>query len=93
MGVVDKIRAFSEKPAATTTNLSGEVYPKQEAPTDAAPVASDSDESRMSLEERDDRENRAHPDQVTQDAQLGQQKAEAMALVWSKKALIATYAW
>lgn len=92
MGVVDKIRGFSEKPAATTTNLSGEVYPKQEAPTDA-PVESDSDDSRMSLEARDDRENRAHPDQVTQDAQLGQQKAEAMALVWSKKALVATYAW
>lgn len=32
-------------------------------------------------------------DQVTQDAQLGVKKAEAAALVWSKKTLYLTYAW
>lgn len=45
------------------------------------------------LEERDEREVLEHPDQITRDAQAGVQKAEATALVWSRKALYSTYAW
>ncbi|KAK4864421.1 hypothetical protein LT330_009949 [Penicillium expansum] len=46
-----------------------------------------------SLEDKNERELLEHPDQVTQEAQVGVQKAEATALVWSKTALYATYAW
>ncbi|KAJ5711109.1 Major facilitator coppper-regulated transporter crmC [Penicillium malachiteum] len=47
----------------------------------------------QSLEERNEREVLEHPDQITHDAQAGVQKAEATALVWSKKGLYSTYAW
>lgn len=53
----------------------------------------DSNSSNLSLEERNEKEVTEHPDTVTADAQLGQQKAEAAALVWSKTAVQATYAW
>ncbi|KAJ6084665.1 MFS general substrate transporter [Penicillium sp. IBT 16267x] len=35
----------------------------------------------------------SNPDEVTKEAQLGVQKAEAAALVWSKKAVYMIYAW
>lgn len=41
----------------------------------------------------DEKELAQHPDSVTEGAQLGQQKAEAAALVWSWPALIGIYAW
>jgi hypothetical protein len=53
----------------------------------------DTDSSRLSLEARNEKEIQQHPDQVTADAHLGVQKVEAAALVWSKKAVWATYAW
>ncbi|KKY17973.1 putative siderochrome-iron [Phaeomoniella chlamydospora] len=46
-----------------------------------------------SLEQKNEKEVQVHPDQVTADAQLGVQKAEAAALVWSKTAVYCTYAW
>lgn len=51
------------------------------------------DADAQSLEDRDEREVLEHPDQITHDAQAGVQKAEATALVWSKKGLYSTYAW
>lgn len=48
---------------------------------------------RNSLEARNEKEVMQHPDEVTSNAQLGVKKAEAAALVWSKKAVYATYAW
>lgn len=47
----------------------------------------------VSLEEKSERETLERPNEITQDAQIGVQKAEATALVWSKTALYATYAW
>jgi hypothetical protein len=41
----------------------------------------------------DEKELAHHPDQVTEGAELGQQKAEAAALVWSRSALVGIYAW
>lgn len=42
----------------------------------------------------DDAKELAHnPDAVTSDAELGQQKAEAAALVWGRPALVGIYAW
>jgi hypothetical protein len=54
---------------------------------------SDSDPSDLDLFARNEREVEQNPDKVTQDAHLGVQKAEAAALVWSKPAVYATYAW
>ncbi|KAH8702400.1 siderophore iron transporter [Talaromyces proteolyticus] len=47
----------------------------------------------QSLEERNEREILEHPNEISQEAQVGVQKAEATALVWSRPALYATYAW
>ncbi|KAJ5188612.1 Major facilitator superfamily domain general substrate transporter [Penicillium cf. griseofulvum] len=42
---------------------------------------------------RAEKEIREHPDVVSANAADGVRKAEAVALVWSKKAVFATYAW
>lgn len=55
--------------------------------------SSDSESDNLSLEARDQKEVLENPNQVTADAQLGVQKAEAAALVWSKKAVYMTYGW
>lgn len=54
---------------------------------------SNEDSDRLSLEARNEKEIMKHPDEVTSHAHLGVQKAEAVALVWSKKSVYATYAW
>lgn len=54
---------------------------------------SDTTSDTLSLEARNEREIEEHPDQVTADAHIGVQKAEAAALVWGKPALIFIYAW
>lgn len=61
----------------------------------AGSISGDSttDSDDLSVAERNDRELEKHPDQVTRKAQIGQQKAEAAALVWSRTALYCTYAW
>lgn len=46
-----------------------------------------------SLEERHEQQLREDPNGVTKGAQPGIQKAEATALVWTRTALYATYAW
>jgi hypothetical protein len=53
--------------------------------------ASDSDS--LSLDAQNEKEIQLHPDEITRNADLGIQKAEAAALVWSKKAVYLTYAW
>lgn len=57
------------------------------------PVYDSENSSRLSLEERNEKEIEHNPQHVTDDAYMGVQKAEAVALVWGKKAVIATYAW
>ncbi|EED16028.1 siderochrome-iron transporter, putative [Talaromyces stipitatus ATCC 10500] len=49
------------------------------------------DSDTLSLEQENEREIIEHPQDVTQKAQAGVQKAEAAALVWSKPALYSTY--
>ncbi|KFG78297.1 siderochrome-iron transporter [Metarhizium anisopliae] len=52
-----------------------------------------SDADNASLEEKNEREVQQHPQEVTASAELGVQKAEAAALVWTKKTVYCTYAW
>ena len=72
---------------------------RKEAPTVSIPeekntdYTSDSNADSLSLEERNEKEVQAHGDQVTADAPEGLQKAEAAALVWSKKTVYSVYAW
>lgn len=61
--------------------------------TDAPGDNSNMSSERNSLEARNEKDVMQHPDEVTSNAQLGVKKAEAAALVWSKKAVYATYAW
>ena len=86
MGVMDMIRGRNDTHIAHNAFESAPA----EKETDVN-VASDSDT--LSLEARNEKEAELHPDQVTKNAQAGVQKAEATAIVWSKKAVIATYAW
>lgn len=60
--------------------------------TDIA-VGTGSDSDNLSLEARNEKEAQLNPDAVTADAQLGVKKAEAAAIVWSKKAVVLTYCW
>lgn len=53
----------------------------------------ETDSDTLSLEARNEKEVQLNPNHVTQNAQMGQQKAEAAALVWPKSAVYATYAW
>ncbi|KAJ1568936.1 hypothetical protein HK405_012047 [Cladochytrium tenue] len=46
-----------------------------------------------SLEDAGEREIIEHPNEVTKDAQIGLQKAEAAALIWSRSVVYGIYAW
>jgi hypothetical protein len=56
-------------------------------------ISSGSDADTLSIEARNEKEIQEHPTEVTGNAQEGQQKVEAAALVWDKKTVWAIYAW
>ncbi|CAK7242894.1 MAG: Siderochrome iron transporter 2 [Sporothrix thermara] len=87
---------------ATTTNnnngvLTGDnekgVVPPGGAMPGQETYNSSDDSSRLSLEERNELEIQKHGNEVTSSAQLGVKKAEAVALVWTRKQVLCTYAW
>ncbi|KAL2786419.1 major facilitator superfamily domain-containing protein [Aspergillus keveii] len=84
MTFLDKILSRDRAPSETQ---SGEAKEPQER------VIQDSDSSDLSLFARNEKEVEQNPDKVTQDAHIGVQKAEAAAMVWSKKVVYATYGW
>lgn len=75
----------NEKNGATVPQVRNDVEQPASSETDGS--------SRVSLEQLDEKEVNAHPDQVTAGAALGVQKAEAAALVWPRWAVYCTYAW
>ncbi|KGO74360.1 Major facilitator superfamily domain, general substrate transporter [Penicillium italicum] len=75
----------------TATNFGGE--PKEATNIQITSREHQSNGDTQSLEERNEKKLLEQPDVVTEDAQIGVQKAEAAALVWSKTALYLTYAW
>ncbi|KAK7706832.1 Siderochrome iron transporter 2 [Botryosphaeria dothidea] len=89
MGVLDNIRGRKDAVVAEST-LQPERGPKNDVSVEH-PATSDSDT--LSLEARHEREIQQNPDQVTKEAEEGVQKAEAAALVWSKKTVWGIYAW
>jgi hypothetical protein len=91
MGVLDLVRGRNDSHIAEDFAPSEDAQPKHQAGVSQDHVASDSDT--LSLEAQNEKEVQAHPDEITQHADLGVKKAEAAALVWSQKAVYATYAW
>ena len=84
MGVLNLVRGRN--------NTAGLVATENHQPEKNEKPGSDSHD-RSRVEARAEREIELHPGQVTEGADLGVQKAEAAALVWSKTALIGIYAW
>ncbi|KAL4923191.1 putative siderochrome-iron transporter [Aspergillus undulatus] len=84
MAILDKFISRDRAPAESTP---AEPKKPQER------VVQDSDSSDLSIFARNEKEIEQNPDKITQNAHLGVQKAEATTLVWSKKAVYATYAW
>ncbi|KUI54001.1 Siderophore iron transporter mirB [Cytospora mali] len=77
---------------ARTTEYYAPAPETKNAQQDVEQPISDSASS-ISLERLNEKEIQAHPDQITTNAALGVQKAEAAALVWPKWAVYCTYAW
>lgn len=63
------------------------------SPPNVAQDAYNSGSDANSLEAINEKEIQEHPDQVTGNVELGVQKVEAAALVWSRKAVYCTYVW
>lgn len=92
MGVLDFIRGRDDARLRSAAAEPGSAEPKQYE-SGVAPDHSASDSDTLSLEARNEKDIQEHPNEVTKDAYSGVQKAEAAALVWSRKALYMTYAW
>ncbi|POR36869.1 Siderophore iron transporter mirB [Tolypocladium paradoxum] len=84
-------RAIGDRKSAEATPA-GDFDPTKDEPG-IVQDATTGDSDTLSLEARNEKEVQANPDRVTQGAELGVQKAEATALVWSKKAVYLTYGW
>jgi hypothetical protein len=95
MGFLGLSKRSADVPASSPTQQDVEKADQQhQQPTVTSDkYDSDTTSDTLSLEARNEREIEQHPDQVTADAHIGVQKAEAAALVWGKPALIFIYAW
>jgi len=94
MGVLDLVRGRrSEQVIAEGHEYSHDEKRKAAVSDDPAHSSDTDSQSNLSLAAKEDKEVREHGDQITQDAQLGIQKAEAAALVWSKTTVYCIYAW
>ncbi|KAK5132397.1 Siderochrome iron transporter 2 [Meristemomyces frigidus] len=91
MGFMQSLRG--RRDAVFPSGVTDDATAAEKRDHDVSQDSAGSDSDTLSLEARNEKEVQAHPDQVTRDAELGVQKAEAAALVWSKKAVYATYAW
>jgi hypothetical protein len=102
MGVLETVRGRDEGGAIARTIVGDESYglheksgvdTGQEAPQSDTESPVNSGGFHAGDVNDDEKELVRHPDQVTEGAELGQQKAEAAALVWSWSALVGIYAW
>lgn len=95
MGVLDNIRGRD----TSRLNAAAHGAEPTDAPVDenhsgqAAQDITVSDSDTLSLEARNEKEIQLHPDQITANAEVGVQKAEAVTLIWGKKTVYAVYAW
>ncbi|GLB00095.1 siderochrome iron transporter 2 [Aspergillus tubingensis] len=77
--VVDRLKGRK------TNHVVDDLQPVEQLPKNSQ---TDGPSANLGLSEKD-----AQPEGVSQEAPIGVQKAEAAALVWSKKAIYGTYAW
>lgn len=92
MGVVDTIRGRDENGRTSKSFLPPDYEDettKQESPANDTT----NNPGEESLEWHDEKEVQAHPDQINPNADIGLQKAEAAALVYTKKVVFGIYAW
>jgi len=90
MGIFDKFTGRTAAGAADGVTAT-ENFERENGKSGNYTSGSDSDS--LDLLDKNEKDIREHPDEITASAQPGIQKAEAAALVWSKKAVYATYAW
>ncbi|KAJ5579661.1 Siderochrome iron transporter 2 [Penicillium hispanicum] len=87
MGVLELMRSRDDNGRTSKAFVPPEVEGQEQEPK-----ANDV-ETPPSLERHDEKEVLEHPSEVNTDAQIGLQKAEAAALVYSRKTVIGIYAW
>lgn len=88
MGVINQTRGRNDRTIVEDLRPTPETEAKTDVNVEQNRVSSDLDNL-----DRSEKEIKQHPDQVSDEAASGVRKAEAVALVWSKKAVYATYAW
>ncbi|KAJ5293925.1 hypothetical protein PENANT_c009G08082 [Penicillium antarcticum] len=88
MGVISLVRGRRDHTVVEDLRPTQETETKNEVNVEQNRV--DSDLSNLARAEKEIQE---HPDEITSGAAAGVRKAEAVALVWGKKAVYATYAW
>ncbi|KAJ5749040.1 uncharacterized protein N7511_010736 [Penicillium nucicola] len=88
MGVISLVRGRRDHTVVEDLRPTQETETKNEVNVEQNTV--DSDLSNLARAEKEIQE---HPDEITSGAAAGVRKAEAVALVWGKKAVYATYAW
>jgi 5'-3' exonuclease len=88
MSIFSKLagRSTVDPVAGTETT---EAYKNEEAGN----TTSGSDSDSLDLVDKNEKAILEHPNEITTDAQHGVQKAEGVALVWSKKTVYCIYAW
>lgn len=87
MGVINLTRGRKENVVVE------DLRPTQEPEKSDLNVEHNAVDDDLSNLDRADKEIMQHPDEVSTNVADGVRKAEAVALVWSKKAVFATYAW
>ncbi|EEU34426.1 uncharacterized protein NECHADRAFT_87043 [Fusarium vanettenii 77-13-4] len=93
MGVLDRIRGRSAAPTDNPNGANETVQPPSDMKEQGGVLDSGPSFSDLSLEEKNEKEVIENGANVTADAPIGIQKAEAAALVWSKQTVYITYAW
>jgi hypothetical protein len=95
MGILGLSKSSAAVPVSAPAQQDTEKrdHHQQSNPVTSDKYDSDATSDTLSLEARNEREVELHPDEITSDADLGVKKAEAVALVWPKKATYITYAW
>ena len=88
-GTENNDQTEADKAPTATTSATEPIHSKEAT---SPPIASIPQSEFIGAEE-DEKRELENPDRVTGDIGLGQQKAEAAALVWSKPAVFGIYAW
>ncbi|KAJ5928224.1 hypothetical protein N7466_007180 [Penicillium verhagenii] len=94
MGAIDIIRGRDENGRTSKSFVPPPIYEDDAgAQKETGKEISAVPAGEESLEWHDEKEVQAHPDQINSNADIGLQKAEAAALVYTKKVVLGIYGW